>query len=281
LYLETGQANLESHVVAAAECARRLEEVEPNATGLLLLRSSIHRRRGELREAIGLLERIRSREPNSPDALGNLAYLYFLSGEDDRGLAAAQEAIAVDPLTPLLRCMPGFYELVQGRAAAGVPHYRKTLAMDPTNPVAHFFLLIMLAHAGETGEAIALGERLGHEYASTVFGAMGFAFARALAGDLAAANAALTPELRAASKQSEMFGRFLADLFSISNQPEAALDALEDAVSLGLAHYPFLARHDRLLDPIRGEPRFERLLEVVRGRWDRGGTSAADLSEVS
>src|SRR6185503_6614687 len=58
---------------------------------------------------------------------------------------------------------------------------------------------------------------------------------------------------------------------------DAALDALDDAVQRGFAHYPHLARESRSLASVRDHPRFRRILEIVRERWQRGGTSAADL----
>ena len=36
----------------------------------------------------------------------------------------------------------------------------------------------------------------------------------------------------------------------------------------GLIHYPFLAIHDPFLTSVRGDARFERVLAVVKERWD-------------
>ncbi|HSQ30749.1 MAG TPA: hypothetical protein VLN49_12915, partial [Gemmatimonadaceae bacterium] len=56
---------------------------------------------------------------------------------------------------------------------------------------------------------------------------------------------------------------------------------LQNLVDGGFAHYPYLARGWVQIAPLRTHPRFQRLLDVVRERWERGGTSAADLAAGS
>jgi hypothetical protein len=70
----------------------------------------------------------------------------------------------------------------------------------------------------------------------------------------------------------------VAQFFVLIGDADAAVDALEHSVRLGMSHYPFLSRHDPLLGTLHGHARFEHLLDVVRTRWERGGASAADRS---
>lgn len=46
-----------------------------------------------------------------------------------------------------------------------------------------------------------------------------------------------------------------------------ALDWLERAVELGLANHPYLSRIDPLLENVRGEPRFQEIMERVEAEW--------------
>ena len=39
--------------------------------------------------------------------------------------------MAVDPLTPLTRCMPGFLNAMEGRFESAIGHYRDMLERDP------------------------------------------------------------------------------------------------------------------------------------------------------
>jgi serine/threonine protein kinase/tetratricopeptide (TPR) repeat protein len=275
-YLETGDGDLSEHLAAAEQCARRLGDLEPDSAAVFWLRGSIHLRRGEIRESIEVLERAYALEPNNADVVLVLAYACTISGRDARARHWADEAILLDPLTPLLQCMPGFCEHVQGRSTEALPYYRKFIAMDPMNPAAHFFLLSILLHTGDTDEIIRVGTHLAREFPDTPFGQIAVAYLHAARGDKRAAMAAMTPELRASTKRSELFARSLASLYGSIGETDAAFEAVRDAVRFGLSHYPFLSQHDHLLDSVRGDPRFIQLLEVVRGRWERGGASAAD-----
>jgi hypothetical protein len=48
------------------------------------------------------------------------------------------------------------------------------------------------------------------------------------------------------------------------NEHDQALDWLEHCVDRGSINYPMLAHDDPLLEPLRGNPRFRRLLGRVR-----------------
>jgi len=55
--------------------------------------------------------------------------------------------------------------------------------------------------------------------------------------------------------------------FALLRRPQDAFHWLEHAVEAGFINYPFLTR-DRLLDSLRGEERFERLMERVKREWE-------------
>jgi hypothetical protein len=151
--------------------------------------------------------------------------------------------------------------------------------MDPTNPVAAGFLAWTLAHAGEREAAISMAEMVGDDHPVTVFGLFGMALAAALRGDSAEAKRYLADPLLVSSTQgAEWSARILADILALIGERDAAVDALTDCVRLGFTHYPFLAHRNRFLDSLRGHPRFQRLLETVRERWERGGASVTDYA---
>lgn len=275
-YLETGQPAAEYHIVEAERCAQRLAAIDRDSVLLHSLRGQIHYQRGEIREAIVAFERARALDPNDANVACYLSLQYIMAGRDEDARVAADAAVSLDPLTPLFQCMPGFCETCAGHPDAAVPHYRRFLEMDPSNPAAHLFLMWTLALAGQTEESIEIAERLTRQFPGTVFADLGRAFERALQGDAAAARDAITPAVRASVRNVEWFARMLMDLLALIGDVEGAADAAESVLAHGFAHYPAMAQHDRFLAPYREHPRFRRVLEIARARWERGGTSAAD-----
>ena len=46
-------------------------------------------------------------------------------------------------------------------------------------------------------------------------------------------------------------------------------NSLRHRLDRGSINYPMLAKGDPLLQPLRGEPRFQRLLDCIRPEWER------------
>jgi len=277
-YADTGQGDTVQHTEAAARYVSELVKASPTSFERYLLEGWLQFRRGEIREAIASLTLARELEPNNPDLLTVLCYTFILAGRDEDALQVANMAICIDPLTPLLRCMPGFCAAVAGRPDEAVAPYREFADLDPSNPAAHFFVVWSLLETGQREECGRVADRLFREFPSTPFGKLGGAVARGLRGDTQAGLALLTPDVRSLSRHSEMFARALAAILTMLGDHEGAIDALTDDVRLGFSHYPFLAHRPTALAPLRSHPRFRALLEVVRQRWERGGASAEDYA---
>jgi TolB-like protein/Flp pilus assembly protein TadD len=266
-YVQTGQVDPGPHVDAANACVTQLAAIDPDSFGLHFLRGWLQWGSGEIGAAIASLSRARDLEPNNSDALALLCYAHLLAGQDDRAMEAAELGVRLDPLTPLFQCMPGFCHLFAGRSSEAIPHYRKFYEMDPANPAAHLFLAWVLEQNGENDEAMRVANGLALGFPQTAFGRLGRVFAHSLNGEPEAARALMTNDLRSLSRTSEMFARFIAVLLALSGDADGAIDALEDAVRLGNVHYPYLSEGSAALAPLRGHPRFESLLDVVRDRW--------------
>jgi hypothetical protein len=46
------------------------------------------------------------------------------------------------------------------------------------------------------------------------------------------------------------------------------LDWLEHSANLGMMNYPFMNNHDPFFENLRGEPRFQKLMERVKYEWE-------------
>lgn len=60
----------------------------------------------------------------------------------------------------------------------------------------------------------------------------------------------------------------MAANYALIDHPLEALDWLENAVKRGFINYPFLNEYDPLLENIRGEERFKKLMERAKYEWE-------------
>ena len=77
----------------------------------------------------------------------------------------------------------------------------------------------------------------------------------------------ITPDLRDAARWDDIFSWWMADAFALVGETEAALDAVQRMIELGIVNYPFLAEYEPFFSRLRSEPRFGQLMVQARERW--------------
>lgn len=268
-YREAGVDFGDRPLLEAEKCASKLFELERDSSAGLQLRGWIRYSRGLVQEAVHDLKAALDIEPNNADTLLLLSNCYLISGRVSSARPLVTRLLAVDPLTPVTRCMPAWADILDGKFAAALEPYRQMVEMDPSNPMARLFYTWVLVINHMEHDVGALVDECPSDVRDTVPARIAFFLAFALAGKHGEAQAVLTPQVEAAARATDVFARFLAHGFALAGMAEPAMRWLEVAVDRGFINYPFLARHDPVFRLLRSEARFERLLEVVRDRWER------------
>ena len=251
----------------AAECAKRIFELDANSPRGHALLGIVQFHSGALRAAREPLERSLGTNPSDPDTLGMLGYLYALIGRNEQALHLLAEALAIDPLTPINHCMPGFVALMEGRNSDALPHYGQFFAMDPYNAFAAWSLGYVLLRNGRVDEASEVYDELKVNHPDSVMAQLAHAILSAVCGKHEAARDAITSELRAAAKNSELLSREITHSLALAGETDEALDWLENTVRIGNVNYPFWAQHNEWVDSIRGHSRFDAIMRDVEREW--------------
>jgi TolB-like protein/Flp pilus assembly protein TadD len=266
-YSELGLDLSGEFIVKAAECAKKIFELDPHSSRGYLLLGMVRFFSGDLRAAREPLERSLETNPTDPDALVMSGYLCALSGQNERASQLFDEALDVDPLTPLNHCMPGFVAVMEGRYADALPHYRRFLDLDPENPFAMWTWSYVLLRNGRVDEASEAVRELNTEHAGSVLAQLGVALFHGVCGKPEAAREAVTDELRAAARNSELLSRELTHCLALAGETEEALSWLENTVRIGNVNYPFWSQHNEWVACLRTDARFEELMIKVKQDW--------------
>lgn len=268
-YREAGIDVAQGPLDRAEACAVKVFALEPTSASGLQLRGWIHYCRGRIQPAVHDLKAALDIEPRNADTLLLLINCYLISGKVTAARPLIERALAVDPLTPVSRCMPAFADIMEGNFATTVEPYRQMCEMDPGNPMARLFYVWVLALNRRTDAVGAVLEAFPPEVRDTVPAQLAFFLAHALAGHASDAHAAVTEEMEAVAAATDVFPRLIAQGYALVGMSERALHWLAIAVDRGFINYPFLARHDPFFEALRREPRFQELMQTVRDRWER------------
>jgi TolB-like protein len=269
-YREAGIDFGEWPIVEAEVCVRNTFELGPESAAGFQLRGWIHYARGQIQDAVRDLKLALALEPNDADTLLLLSNCYLISGRVSAARPLLQHLAAVDPLTPLTRCMPAFADLVEGQFDAAVGPYRQMFEMDPGNPMARLFYVWVLLVNGRDEAIPQLVDDFPVEVRETVPGRVALFIKDVVSAKrFGTSLPEITTGIEAAANGTDVFARILADGYALAGLTGPAMHWLEVAVARGFINHEFLSRLDPLLGSLRGEASFQRLMLVVRGRWER------------
>ena len=266
-YSELGLDSNGALLGKAADCAKKIFELDANSSLAYSLLGMVQFHSGTLRAAREPLERSLSANPTDPDTLMALGYLYALIGRNEQAAHLFADLLAIDPLTPINHCMPGFVAIMEGRNSDALPHYRKFFKMDPYNAFAAWSYGYVLLRNGKLNEASNVIGDLQVNHPNSIMAQLGHAVLSGVCGKPEAARDAITSELRGAAKNSEFFSREITQCLALAGETDEALDWLENTVRIGNINYPFWAQHNEWVDPIRGSSRFDAIMRNVEQEW--------------
>jgi TolB-like protein/Flp pilus assembly protein TadD len=214
----------------------------------------------DLNRAISELERAIQLNPNNATSHHWIALPLMTMGQFDRGVAEAKRAIELDPLSLIINADLCWVYFNGRRFDEAEAQARKTLEMDPRFYVAHFYLGEALQFQGKLTDAIAEFQKsveLNNDPFSLAM--LGQAYARQGKTDEARK---ILARLREQAKSQYISPYALAVVLTASGDKARAIDELEHGYDDG-GFYISLIKVDPLFDDLRGDPRYEALVQKV------------------
>jgi TolB-like protein/Tfp pilus assembly protein PilF len=214
--------------------------------------------------SISEFQRAIALDPNSANAhkwYGNPTLVAI--GRFDEAIKEIKRAAELDPLSTIINSDLGWTLMLARRYDEAIAQLRKTLEMDPTFYYAHLNLGLTLQLNGDLSGAIAeytKAQQLSEDPEIRVR----LADAKAHSGDKEAAEQMLA-ELEELGRHRYVHTYWRALLYLSLGNHDEAIRWLEKGIADHEGRDINWIKVDPLLDPLRGDPRFEALVEKVVG----------------
>ncbi|MFV1988758.1 MAG: protein kinase, partial [Gemmatimonadota bacterium] len=253
----------EEHFVDLIEqCAQRIFELEPDSPHGLHALSCVQGVRGQTQETVRLNTRVLDMLPRDTSALLFCGHgLSWHLGRPDLAAPFAERLREIDPLTPISRIPSVSAPLFSGDFEAALDAAREMRELDPSLPISKAMVVMSLLHLERFEEAEELCADVKAAPDSDL-GTWWMGIYRAMwRGEVDEVRRLCAgPYAQLADWDQEVPHTIAQAYASIGDVPQA-LAWFEKTIDQGMINYPYFSRYDPFLANLRGNERFEELLE--------------------
>lgn len=246
------------------EFAERIAAIAPDHVGVPLITGLAAEHEGDTRTTVRYLREARNRDANDPDATFWLAIASFSTGQVSLGRCLAREMAEQDPLNAFPVFFDAYGAFFEGLPEEGLAPLRRSLELGGRDvPAILWGGIRLLCAVGDREGAAALMEDLRTRHPEALFTSLSQVFLAGLDGDPAAGELIEEAHLNWAEGVAE-WAQFLADLYSVLGDEDAALEWLRRAYRAGFLNDGFIQAGDPFLTALRGRDEFVALVEEIR-----------------
>ena len=256
-----GGASPAESVVPAAAAAKKALELDDSLAEAHASLGLIATEELEVHRGVNELERAVQLNPNYATAHHWLALAFTAMGQSDRAIKELKRALELDPLSMAINADLSIGYLYARRYDEGEAQARKALEIDPRSFLAHYYLGMALQLKGQLKAAIPEFQKaveLNHDPYCISMLLQGYA-----RNGQADEARKLLAQLNEMAKSVEVPEYALALAYTSLGDKDRAIAALEHGFAGGNKSYLFLLPGDPLLDDLRGDPRFEALVQKI------------------
>ena len=223
---------------------------------------------GNAYQAIHNFQRAHSIKPDDPEIMMWLNWGYLLVGRMDEAMSLVERCITIDPINPGNHSMMGINRFFKGQFDLALEPLLHMCEMVPDSPMWQFWKSIILLYNDCPNESYAFINEYVKEPGKDTFTQLMIFLKYVLKGDNKKLSQLLTPDFLQAVRLDCQFSWHIGSFYSYREEKDQSLDWLENAVARGFINYPFLSKHDKLLENLRGEERFKKLMKRVKHEWE-------------
>jgi TolB-like protein len=256
----------EEYIEKTETYARRALALDPDcAPAYLVLGNIISAFQGNQQEAVRQYKRALSINPNDPILLRKLAVQYLFAGKRSLVSPLVERARQIDPLTAARASIQFDIYMSDGKYDLLLAFSKKWYESDPGSPMSQAAYAMALSYNDRFKESLPIINRLAETSPDNVVTKFALLAKYGMLKDREKAFQILTPDFQKTCRRDYQWSYNVAEGLAAVGAKKEALDWLENAISRGFLDYQSMER-DFLLDNIRGEERFKKLVE--RAKYD-------------
>jgi TolB-like protein len=206
---------------------------------------------------------LRSLELNPNVATAQAMYAHFLliMGHGEEALAHSKRSVDLDPLNPILHDWYGFVLYAERRYEECIAESRKALKLQPGDVMGHIGLMLAMHELGREREAFEAAKGCVKIYNDPrVEAALDEGYAR---GGYAVAMKSVGDALVARLPEAYALPADIASWYALAGEKEKAIEWLEKGLEPHDPVLPYIGCY-RCFDGLHSDPRFQELLRKMR-----------------
>ena len=171
-------------------------------------------------------------------------------------------------MNPLSDAVRGWHHFFGGRFEIAIDYLFAAYELNPESPMHQFFKAIILVYNDRSDDAYDFICEFVEESSKNMFSQVTIFLKYSIKRDKDKLTSSLTPEFVKQIQRDLQHPYHIATFYSYIEEKEESLKWLENAVNRGFINYPLLSEQDKLLNNIRGEERFKKLMKRVKHEWE-------------
>ena len=239
---------------------------DPNVVEARVLMVLIYLSRGEKRKARAEIATLQNQFPNDAPLYFVKGTMHRLDGEYPESLKSFEKLARLDPLARVVAAYNrARIYLYQGMYDEALRELDKGAKVEPNNPLLRIFRSSVLFYQGHEEEAIELMRGVLEQNPKMDGIRPLYAIYLGAYGRHEEARAQLTDDARNLAKADHDMAYWMASAYTQLGEKDEAFYWLERAIRLGNENKPWF-ENDKLLAPLRADPRFNELMSKIETR---------------